>query len=104
MRSLILDALRTLLLQPFLDRVADVCRDVPEVWHAGFVPAHAFAIVDDLEARLVPLAASDDVDVLGPGIDAVLDELRHGLQRVILRQRDDADLGPLVRDKIITTF
>ena len=42
-----LDALGALLLQPLLDRVADVCRDVSEIRYARVVATNTFAIVDD---------------------------------------------------------
>ncbi len=98
-----LDALGAVLLQPLLDRIADVGGHIAEVRHPGGVPTYPFAIVDDLQERLVPLPAADDLDVLGPCIDAVLDELGGGLERIVLRQRDDADRGPVVTDAQLAT-
>ena len=58
----------------------------------------AFAVVDDLYVVLALLLAANDRDVLRTGVDGVLDELGDGLQRVILRERDDGDHAPMVAD------
>jgi hypothetical protein len=44
------------------------------------------------------LAAARDGNGLGVGIDAVLDELRDGLQRIALRERNDTDSIPVIAD------
>ena len=94
--ELALDALSSIPLQAFLDRVADVRRHVAEVRHAGLIATNPFAIIDDFQERFAPFAPPNDVNVLRPRIDAVLDELRHRFQRVVLRLRDDADRRPVV--------
>jgi hypothetical protein len=44
------------------------------------------------------LAATRDGNGLGVRIDAVLDELRNGLERIALRKSDDTDSIPIVAD------
>src|SRR5690606_27833262 len=60
------------------------------------VQRYAISIVDDLEIRLATRSPADNRDLSGPGVDAVLDELRHGLQGIRLRKRDDVDRIPIV--------
>jgi hypothetical protein len=93
-----LQATRALRLQRALDRIADMRRDVLEVGLALGIPAHAFAVVPHAQVMAALLLAARDDDRLRLRIDAVLDELRHRLQRIALRQRDDRDRVPVVAD------
>src|SRR6266852_3023077 len=87
--ELTLQSLRTLRLQAPLDGVAHVGGDVVEVRLAVGVPAHALAVVLDAQIMLsLVLAAGDDYR-LGARVDAVLDQLCDGLERIALRERDD---------------
>ena len=72
-------------LQAPLDGVADMRRDVLEVWQPRAVARHAVAVVLDQEIVSALLAAACDGDHVGVGVDAVLDELRNRLERVALR-------------------
>ena len=85
-------------LQPPLDRVADVGGHVLEIGQAVGSAGNALAVVGDAQVVLALLPAADDRDVAGPGVDAVLDELGHRLERVALRQGDDGDGVPVVAD------
>ena len=96
--ELALDALRPVELQPPLDRVADVGRDVAEVRRAFGVLRDAGAVVGDRQVMLASLPAAGDGDVARACVDRVLDELGDRLQRVLLRQGDDGDRIPVVAD------
>ena len=70
--------------------------DVVEVGLAGLVAAHALTVVAHRQILLAVLTAARDGHLARPGVNGVLDELRHRLQRVVLRQRDDGDGVPVV--------
>jgi hypothetical protein len=91
-------------LEPPLDRVADVRGDVLEVGKAVGVARHAVAVVTDREVVLAVLAPARDRNSLGTCVDAVLDELRDGLQGIALRERDDANRVPVVADAQLAAF
>src|SRR5580700_10136854 len=91
-------------LQASLDRVADMSRDVLEVRHPVRIAGNAVAIVLHRQIVLAVLAAARDGNGLGVGIDAVLDELRDGLERIALRERDDTDGIPIIADPQFTAL
>lgn len=70
--------------------------DVLEVGRAFRAGAHTRAVVCDREEMLAALAAARNGDIARTGIDAVLDELGHRFQWVVLRERDDGDRVPVV--------
>jgi hypothetical protein len=72
--------------------------DIFEVRQARGVARHAVAVVLDREIMRAVLAAPGDRDHAGVGVDAVLDELGDRLERVRLRQGDDADGVPVIAD------
>ncbi len=96
--ELALQSLRSLRLEPPLDRIADVGGDVVEVRLAVGVPAHALAVVLHAQVMLSLVLAAGDDDRLRARVDAVLDQLRDRLERIALRQRDDRDRVPVIAD------
>ena len=76
--------------------------NVPEIWKAVFIAGHAIAIVPKYQEMLAVLTATGNRNVPGMGVDAVLDQLRNGLQRIALRKCDDADRIPVVADPQLT--
>ena len=96
--ELALQSARALRFQPPLDGIADVRRHVVEIRFAVRIPAHALAVVLHAQVMLSLLLAASDDDRLRTSVDAVLDELRHRLQRIALRQRDDRDRVPVIAD------
>src|ERR1700730_2657401 len=91
-------ASRAVCLQASLDRVADMSRDVLEVRQPVRIAGDAFAIVFHHQIVLSVLTSTRDGNGLGVRIDAVLDELRDGLERIALRKSDDTDSIPIVAD------
>ena len=89
---------RAFRLKAALDRVANVGGDVLEVGQIPLIARDAVAVILDREVMSVVLLAADDGDVLRVGIDRVLHELRDGLERIALREGDDADRVPMVAD------
>jgi len=75
-----------------------MCGDILEIWLPRLVPRHPVPIVPDREIMLSMLSASGDGDRLRVRVDAVLDEFRDGLQRIALRQRNDAYGVPIIPD------
>ena len=61
----------------------------------GFRPVHlgdhTLSVVEDLQTRRTALPQPGDVDLMGAGIQAVLDQLGEGLSRVGLAQREPSD-------------
>ena len=96
--ELALDTLRAVPLQLLLYRIANVGRDVPEVRPAEIVTRDSFTVVGDFQVGLAASAPTHNFDVLRAGVDAVLDKFRHRLERIVLRQCDDADGRPMVAD------
>ena len=84
--------------QASLDRVADVGGDVLEVGKPLGIARHAIAVILDREVMRAVLAAARDRDGLCVRVDAVLDELGNRLERIALRQRDDANRIPVIPD------
>ena len=81
-----------------LEGIADVGGDILEVRHAVVIQRDTGSIIGYPQVRLPALLAPDDGDVLGLGVDTVLDELGHGLQRAALRKRDDRNRIPAIAD------
>src|SRR5438105_8138551 len=94
--ELALQSLRPLRLEAALDRVADVRRHIMKIRFAVDVPAHAFAVVLDAQVMLSLLLAARDDDRLRVRIDAVLDQLGDGFERIALRQPDGRDRLPVI--------
>jgi len=90
------DALSPLFLQASFDGIADVGRHILEIRHAILVGRDAVAVVGNADERLLLFAAANNRDVPGVGVNAVLDELRDGLQRIGLGQCDDGNRVPVV--------
>ena len=65
---------------------------------AFIVTGNAFAIIGDAQELFAAFLAANDADVLRLCINAVLDELCDGLERIVLRERDDGDRAPGVAD------
>ena len=72
--------------------------DIAEIRPALAVLRHAVAVVADSQEVPAVIAPTRDGDAARPRIDAVLDQLRNGLQGTRLRQRDDGDRVPVVAD------
>ena len=53
--------------------------------------ANPLTVVDDRQERLALLASANEGDVFRTGVDAVLDKLGHGFQRIGLRERKFRD-------------
>ena len=72
--------------------------DVLEVWQAFRIARHAIPVILDSEVLLAVLAAARDGDGLRVSIDRVLDEFGDRLERITLKERDDADGVPVIAD------
>jgi len=79
-------------------------RDVLEVGQPVRIAGDAVAIVFHHQIVLSVLAATCDGNGLGVRIDAVLDELRDGLERIALRKSDDTDRIPIIADPQFAAF
>jgi hypothetical protein len=79
-------------------------RDVLEVGQPVRIARDAVAIVFDRQTVLAVLAAAYDGNGLGVRIDAVFDQLRDGLKRITLRERDNADSIPIIADPQFTAL
>ena len=79
-------------------------RDVPEVRQPVRIARDALAIVLHRQIVFAVLTTARDDNGLGVCIDAVLDKLSDGLERVALRERDDADGIPIIPDPQFTTL
>jgi|SRR5882724_4220776 len=88
----------SLCLQSPFNRIADMLRDVFEVWPTLLVTGHAIAVILDRDVVLAVLPAARDRNGPRVRVDAVLDELGNRLQWVLLRERDDTDCVPIVAD------
>ena len=73
-------------------------RHVVEIRPPGFVPANAFAVILDAQEVNAVFLAADQSDIPGPRIDAVLDKLGYRLERIALRQGNNANRVPVVAD------
>ena len=76
--------------------------DILEVWQTVGTTRNAVAVIFDGQVVSVVLLSPRNGDGLGPGIDAVLDELCDCRQRVALRERNDANRVPIVADAKFT--
>jgi len=65
-----------------LDRIANVRRDVLEIWPPLLVAGHALAVVPDRKVMLSVLTAARDRDGRSLRVDTVLDELSDRLQGI----------------------
>ena len=79
-------------------------RDVLEVRQPVRIARDAVAIVLHRQIVFAVLTTTRDDNGLGVCIDAVLDKLSDGLERVALRERDDADGIPIIPDPQFTTL
>jgi hypothetical protein len=82
--ELALHTLQAAGLELAFDGIADISGHVAEVRRAVLVLGHSLAIVRHHQEVFAALLAARDGHVSGAGIDAVLDELRDGFQRVVL--------------------
>ncbi len=69
---------------------------ISKIRQAIDVAAYALAVIFDAQEMDAFLLAASERDVASLGIDAVLHEFSDGLERVTLRQRDNADRVPVV--------
>jgi hypothetical protein len=67
-----------------LDRIADMSGDILKVRAPGLVAPNAFPVIPDPQEMRAILFTSNQGDPLGVSIDAVLDELGNGFERVAL--------------------
>jgi len=86
----------TLRLEVSFDRVANVGGNVLKIRQAVGRSRDAFPVILDRQILTAMLSATGDRDCLGVRVDAVFHELRDGLERVALREGDNAYGIPIV--------
>src|SRR6185503_1072483 len=68
------------------------------------MPRDPLPVITDLQIVIAFAATANDRDSGGARIDGVLNQFRHGLQRIGLGKGDDGDCVPVVADTQSTAF